>query len=101
MSLAVPLSGDQIDAANRVHARLKQWALKINTATLNELTGRDDERTLQIIAVFSERQHEYHEYRLDGWAVNVVPPGYKGPEVVVRSNVVNLKYVNNEWKIVK
>lgn len=27
MQLAVPLSGDQIDAANRVHGRLKQWAL--------------------------------------------------------------------------
>ena len=88
-----------VAVAEKGHERL--WSLLVNLTSLEAILENRQPREIQLVAVFSERQHEgYFESsklrRGDGIAEPEVPQ----TAIVVRSNVVRLKRSADHWEIV-
>lgn len=77
------------------------WNLKVDSKSLLAAIGKYPFHTLTVVAAFSEYQHDYPAFCGDPsqeWRGDK-PQGYfKGPPIVLRSNVVALHFDGQTWK---
>ncbi|MDK1031372.1 MAG: hypothetical protein QGD94_05150 [Planctomycetia bacterium] len=81
----------------------KTWDLKVSANSIKGLLGNSKPRTLEVVAAFSERQHEaYFDGKAAGlWPDLALVTGYQGSQILIRSNVVKLKWADGKWAVEK
>ena len=76
----------------------KTWSLKVNRTSIDKLVGTEGQ-SLQIVALFSERQH--FGYIKEGQVMlddNISNLKGRSPQILLKSNIVTLKRVNQQWQ---
>jgi hypothetical protein len=78
----------------------KEWNLRIDKKSLEELVGQEG-KDLEIIVLFSERQHlVYFEDSKEKFE-DTKPFKGQAPQIIIRSNLINLKRTTDGWAIRK
>lgn len=77
----------------------KQWDLRIDVKSIKDLIGDVKYDDLIFAAAFSEYQHLYPAaFGLYEEDIRV-PKEFKGPAIVIRSNIVRLELHGDKWRI--
>ena len=81
--------------------RERAWSLLVDLKSLEAILESRQPRELEIVAVFSERQHEaYYEGQKLRPGSGMIESRVPRRAIVVRSNVVRLKRLAERWKTV-
>ena len=70
----------------------RTWSVQVSRASIAELLGSTRPSTIEVVAAFSERQHQAWfaaDARIPEF--DATPP-FRGPQVLVRSNVVRVAW---------
>jgi hypothetical protein len=75
----------------------KTWNLKVNRSSIDKIVGTEG-KTLEIVVLFSERQHI--GYLKDGPMLieDVVTMKGRPAQILIKSNIVTLKRINQQWE---
>jgi hypothetical protein len=79
----------------------KSWTVRVTTASLSEVLP-ENAKKIEMVAVFSERQHEFYEAGMplpleEVWSVDALRK--RPPQIVIRSNEVQLRNEGTKWTV--
>lgn len=80
---------------------VKTWNITVKAESITALLGNRGISTLDVVAAFSERQHQPLRHEPCPEAVHGMmhPTTYDRPQLVVRSNPVCLERVGDQWEV--